>query len=59
MSCLNFGSRKYVSKDNVSGLNKTGFNSTNGDYGANYNAIPQMTVQYMHPPWGSNGDYSG
>jgi hypothetical protein len=59
MSCLNFGSRKYVSKDNVSGLNKTGFNSTNPDYGPNYNAVPQMTVTYMHPPWGANGDYSG
>jgi hypothetical protein len=59
MSCLNYGKRKYVNKDDpiVAGPNG-GWNSADGDFGPYYNSTPQITVQYRSPSEQTNDQWS-
>ena len=57
MSCVNFGTRKYISKDDPSITQHGGWTSTNGDFASNYNAVPQFTVAYETPA-NANGQWT-
>ena len=47
MSCLNFGTRKYVSRDS---MNQQGdWNSGDKNFGPYYNAVPPYTIAYKSP----------